>query len=122
MKNCSLAKGPFKKSSRRCDWCGGPLKGKRTRWCRDACSKSYYENHLYRMARKACRRRDKYRCIKCGSKDRLEVNHIIPCLGNHSKQGCWHHLSNLELLCHECHSIATKIQKEDGKFIKRTDK
>jgi 5-methylcytosine-specific restriction endonuclease McrA len=71
------------------------------------------------MARKVAKRRDKYRCVKCGSKQKLEVNHIKPCLGKHGKKGCWHHISNLETLCHECHLVVTSEQRKSGKLTKK---
>ena len=41
--------------------------------------------------------RDKYRCVKCGSREKLEIHHIIP----HAKGGS-SRLENLQLLCHDC--------------------
>lgn len=122
MKKCSAAAGPFRPDERRCDFCGKDLVGRRKRWCSDPCSKKWWTNHVYRMARKAAKRRDGYRCVKCGSRDKLEVNHIKPCLGAHAKKGCWHHLDNLETLCHEHHLEETKRQREAGMFDKRKTK
>lgn len=64
------------------------------------------------------KRRDKYKCVKCGSKFKLEVNHIKPCIGRHGKWGCWHHVENLETLCRECHLEATRQQRAAGMFDK----
>ena len=41
--------------------------------------------------------RDKYRCVKCGSKKNLEIHHIIP----HARGGS-NRLENLQLLCRDC--------------------
>ena len=41
--------------------------------------------------------RDKYRCVKCGSREKLEIHHIIP----HAKGGS-SRLENLQLLCRDC--------------------
>lgn len=121
MRKCSVAAGPFYPNERKCDWCGSALVGRRRRWCSDPCSRKWYTNHIYSWARKSAKRRDRWRCVKCGSKNKLEVNHIKPCLGKHGKKGCWHHIDNLETLCHECHVQVTNEQRASGKF-KRTSK
>ena len=38
---------------------------------------------------------------------RLEVNHIVPCRGQHRSLSCAHHLDNLETLCPACHKAHT---------------
>lgn len=48
---------------------------------------------------KAVKRRDGYRCKKCGSSKNLEVHHIIPI-----SQGGKTVLINLITLCEKCHS------------------
>jgi hypothetical protein len=106
-----------------CRWCGEPLpKGRRT-WCRDRCATAFWNNHWWSQARRAAKRRDKYRCVRCGHappkgltraqrrKDRLEVNHRVPCLGAHGTLSCAHHLSNLETLCVSCHRMSTAAQR-----------
>lgn len=45
---------------------------------------------------------------------KLEVDHIEACLGRHSKQGCWHHQSNLRTLCVNCHKGVTAEQRMRG--------
>lgn len=99
--------------------CGKPLPPRRRRWCSDKCSKYYfntiYNNHDWNSARKAAKRRDKWKCVQCGSKIKLEVNHIKACLGKRGF-GCQHHLSNLETLCREHHLIKTKEQRDSGVF------
>ena len=42
---------------------------------------------------------------------RLEVNHILPLRGNYRGVTCANHLTNLEVLCHRCHVIATAEQR-----------
>ena len=44
--------------------------------------------------------RDKYRCVKCGSRENLEIHHIIP----HAKGGS-SRLENLQLLCRDCNRM-----------------
>ena len=89
-----------------CHGCGGPLTGKQTRWC-PGCSDLYAQNHLWNVARPTRRLRDGSQCVKCGSRDRLEVHHIISCKGQHAIPGCHHHQSNLVTLCHSCHVQVT---------------
>lgn len=119
---CKLAAGPHPKGSHKCDWCSKPLVGRRRRWCSDQCSKIWWNNHNYSAARKCAKRRDKYRCVKCGSKFKLEVNHIKPCLGKHNKRGCWHHIENLETLCHDHHLEVTRQQRAAGLLTRRKRK
>jgi hypothetical protein len=88
------------------------------------------------LARRAAKRRDKYRCRSCGAAapkrpvrtafaelaayraamrvwrsakktQRMEVNHRIPCRGKHGTVSCDHHLDNLETLCIACHRVLT---------------
>lgn len=89
----------------RCNWCGGPLRGRRRRWCSDEHSRAYAVNHFWTDARHAALRRDEYTCQVpgCGSRSRLEVNHRTPVLGRHAEAGCHHHLDGLETLCHDHH-------------------
>lgn len=46
----------------------------------------------------------------------IDVDHIEPCMGRHNQWGCWHHRSNLRLVCKDCHKIITRKQHEEGKF------
>ena len=43
-------------------------------------------------------------CQKCGSFDRLEVDHIVP----ESEGGSALDLANLQVLCHSCHKEKTR--------------
>jgi len=45
--------------------------------------------------------------------ERLEVNHVIPCLGAHTVLSCLHHLDNLETLCVACHKQHTSLAARD---------
>jgi hypothetical protein len=42
---------------------------------------------------------------------RLEVNHVVPCIGKHGQLSCAHHLDNLETLCLSCHRTVTSAQR-----------
>lgn len=50
---------------RLCAWCGGPLPIRRRRWCSDACSKAYGENHTWTTARARALIRDGRMCRIC---------------------------------------------------------
>ena len=96
-----------------CYLCGNELSGRRRRWCSTFCVKMWYQNHNWNGARRAAKRRDKYACVKCGSKFNLEVNHIAPIFGAGYTWSCRNHLSNLETLCHRCHVAVTNQQRKD---------
>jgi hypothetical protein len=132
LKDCALARP----SAGGCAWCGAALPLGRRRWCRDACSEAFWKNHWWSLARQAAKRRDRWRCVRCGraapkrpsahafaareeylaafrgwraarKTGRLEVNHREPCAGLHGTLSCLHHLDNLETLCVPCHRLHT---------------
>jgi 5-methylcytosine-specific restriction endonuclease McrA len=93
-----------------------------------ASTKNVVQRSLRRalLARRAAKRRDRYRCTRCGHKppprshpkykrlrktDRLEVNHIRQARGAHRALSCLHHLENLETLCLACHQAETRRQR-----------
>lgn len=86
-----------------CRWCGTALPERRRAWCSGRCSTRFWNNHWWKRARVAARRRDKRRCVACGATGALEVHHKVPCRGRHAVPGCEHHLDNLETLCPPCH-------------------
>lgn len=107
-------------SDQRCRWCDGILPPNRKRWCSDRCVNTYGKNHWWTDARKAARRRDKYRCVRCGANKHgrladgterpaelrgLNVHHIAAAKGTHHRTHCSHHLANLETLCKVCHRV-----------------
>jgi 5-methylcytosine-specific restriction enzyme A len=51
-------------------------------------------------------RRDKWACVKCGARGRLEIDHIEP-VRTHPERA-WA-LDNLQSLCPACHTRKTKI-------------
>ena len=124
-----------------CAWCGGELTGRRTTWCSDRCGTAFWTNHWWTLARRAAKRRDKYRCRNCGAaaptrpsrtryaaeaayrgamrrwraakkSERMEVDHRVPCRGKHGVVSCDHHLDNLETLCVACHSERTAADRQ----------
>jgi hypothetical protein len=96
-----------------CDRCGIGLIGRRTRWCSMKCQNEWRQQHDWNAARNAAKRRDGHRCVvpRCGSADRLEVNHIDPRKGRGYGFGCHNHLANLETLCHQHHLHVTWFQR-----------
>jgi len=113
-----------------CDKCGKKLVGRQRRWCSESCSTWFRNNHRWTDARKLAKHHAKikargpwvYLCAKCGlPTEDPEVNHIEPCLGAHGKISCFHHQSNLEVLCHSCHVQETKVQRAAG-LLKKTRK
>jgi hypothetical protein len=121
----------------RCGWCGELRPARRRTWCSERCATRFWTNHWWSLARSAAKRRDKYRCVRCGfalpkrpsrkaystetayrtsmrawrarrKLERLEVNHIVPALGAHRTLSCVHHLTNLETLCGPCHLAFTR--------------
>jgi len=115
-----------------CAWCGAALPPRRRTWCSDRCGTAFWTNHWWTLARGAAKRRDQYRCKRCGAaaakrpnrtkaaslstyrtamrawrnarkQSRMEVNHRVPCRGAHGSLSCAHHLDNLETLCPTCH-------------------
>jgi len=119
---CRLATG----AAGECRWCGAALPARRKTWCSERCSDGFWNNHWWTLARRVAKKRDKYRCTRCGHKplgrsdpryrkrratDRLEVNHIVAAGGAHRVLSCLHHLDNLETLCLECHRERTAAQR-----------
>jgi len=141
---CALARGV----PGGCGWCGAPLPPRRRTWCSDRCGEAFWENHWWSVARRAAKRRDKYRCRRCGhvppkrptkarfgresdfraamrawragrATARLEVNHRSPARGAHRSLSCLHHLENLETLCVSCHRIETATDALTVRTVKQ---
>jgi hypothetical protein len=105
--------------------CRQPLEGRRTAYCSDKHAREFERQHVWRDARTAARRRARWACERCGFKPsdvkkdperrvlftrhqlRLEVNHIQPLGGRYRGVTCLNHQENLEVLCHNCHVLAT---------------
>lgn len=57
--------------------------------------------------------RDKYRCLLCGSNERLDVHHAKP-----QNQGGTSDDSNLITLCEGCHLLAPHIEADWPEVIR----
>lgn len=95
---CALSE--WRGDDSRCRWCDSPLYGRKS-FCTLECKRQAVENHAWATAKSRVRLRDR-RCVRCGSRNRLEVHHREPCRG-HRAFSCNHHLENLTLLCDLCH-------------------
>lgn len=129
----------FDTDAGRCRACGADLTKAQRSWCGAPCKLMYENNHYWNAARHAAVKRGRV-CTKCHwtedqyqeaslttegqyvmwtrtmllthSPDNwLEVNHIVPRRGEGYGTGCWHHQSNLEVLCHKCHVKVTRLQR-----------
>lgn len=121
MKSCTLS--TWRGSGLRCRWCNEKLTGRQKRWCSNQCGNAAFNNHWFSSARKTLLRNaslSKTRhCVRCRSKQSLEANHIVPCLGAHKVASCAHHVNALELLCHDCHLLVTAAQRASGLLSKK---
>jgi len=98
-------------SKKVCIWCKKELPKRRRKYCSDECSNQYFTNviaplwwaHAVAMALK----RAGNKCEECGSKEKLEVHHIIPLEQFEERHNSEkNHLDNLKVLCRPCHEIA----------------
>jgi len=53
--------------------------------------------------------RDSERCIVCGRREKIEIDHILP-----FRVGGWHAPDNLRLLCDTCHYIRDYVEHDLG--------
>lgn len=68
---------------------------------------SVYRSQRWAAVRLQAKRRDGFKCVKCGARGRLEVHHVkrvkdFPALA--------FELGNLETLCGRCHARITAIE------------
>jgi 5-methylcytosine-specific restriction enzyme A len=146
--DCSLAAPPAQGA---CGWCGTALPALRRSWCSDRCGDAFWANHWWSVARQSAKRRDRYRCRRCGTRapkrptaasyasrpkylaamrawraekrtERMEVNHIVPCRGRHKALDCAHHLDNLETLCPPCHKEHTSALRSRASALPKAGK
>lgn len=89
-----------------CKGCGAKVPVGRISWC---CSECYNEFDPTSVRRNTFKR-DGYKCTRCGSKQNLEADHIIP-----FSEGGITHISNMRTLCSKCHKIRTAFWKHTKK-------
>ena len=78
----------------------------------ETCVARWTKNHQWGDARVAALIRDGHQCVRCAAVGGLEVNHILPRVGNEDTLSCLHHLDNLETLCHLHHVEVTNDQRD----------
>lgn len=67
---------------------------------------SIYRTAQWKVARKAAKDRDGWKCVTCGSRRRLEVDHKVGLRDG----GAPYDLANLQTLCGSCHAKKTRIE------------
>jgi len=68
---------------------------------------SVYRDRRWPALRLMAKRRDGFRCVACGARGRLEVDHVLP-VRTHPERAF--DLSNLQTLCGKCHGAKTRIE------------
>jgi len=96
----------------KCLYCKGELPSKRhKKYCSWRCSRNFYDEEVqphildWNLIRKTAKRRDGHRCVHCGARRKLQVDHIKPIY----KGGEEFNLENLQTLCIGCHKVKTQI-------------
>lgn len=65
-----------------------------------------YRTPQWQAVRLLAKRRDGWKCVQCGARGRLEVDHILGLRDG----GAPYDLTNLQTLCPACHSRKTAIE------------
>ncbi len=113
-----------------CRNCGDAPTGRFTYYCGAECREVFERDHFWGTARwtaiewaSVCligRPKNQARpiCACCGRGHfgEGEVNHIVPVNGDRGFFSCSNHQENLEVLCHQCHVMATREQRRRGMF------
>ncbi len=66
--------------------------------------RSIYSSKRWERARFLAKRRDKFACVQCGSRNKLEVHHLRPV---RAAPELAFDLRNLKTLCRDCHEVET---------------
>ena len=67
---------------------------------------SFYSSSEWKATAAAIKKRDGYKCVKCGSRDRLIVDHII----ERKDGGADYDHANLQSVCWPCHGKKTAAE------------
>lgn len=73
----------------------------------DRAGAAIYRTPQWQALRFKAKRRDGWKCVKCGTAGRLEVDHVKP-IRTHPELA--YELDNLQSLCVPCHSRKTRIE------------
>lgn len=65
-----------------------------------------YRDPRWKAVRQQAKRRDGWKCVQCGERGRLEVDHVKPIRDG----GAPFDLANLQSLCPACHSRKTRME------------
>lgn len=122
LRDCELAYGD--RGDGRCAWCGAPLPVRRARWCSAPCSTAYAINHVWASARLHALAQAGYACEECGATEvsaNIQVHHLAAPVTGRRKygHGCWHHQTNLEVLCRPCHDKETAIERQPAGTVRQ---
>lgn len=79
--------------------------GVRSRWPQH--SARVRKSPRWQVLRFAAKRRDSWKCVQCGSRHKLEVDHIKP-VRTHPELA--YVLDNLQTLCTSCHTRKTRLE------------
>lgn len=85
----------------------------------DRYSAAVIRSARWKVVRKRAKDRDGWKCVQCGARGRLEVDHIQP-VRTHPDLA--YELTNLQTLCTPCHSRKTRIEVGMGKPNPERDK
>lgn len=70
-------------------------------------SRAVNSTRRWKALRLVALRRDDFKCVQCGARHRLEVDHIKP-VRTHPELGF--EITNLQTLCASCHTRKTRIE------------
>lgn len=73
----------------------------------DRAGRAVYRDKRWPPLRLAAKRRDGWACVECGSRHRLEVDHIDAVRDRPDRA---FDLANLQTLCGSCHARKTRIE------------
>ena len=73
----------------------------------DRAGAAIYRTPQWKSVRFLAKRRDGFKCVECGARGRIEVDHIKP-IRTHPELAF--DLGNLQCLCPSCHTRKTRIE------------
>lgn len=73
----------------------------------DRHGRAVYRDKRWPAMRLMAKRRDGFACVQCGSKHRLEVDHIEPV---RDRPDLSFIIANLQTLCGSCHAKKTRVE------------